>query len=81
MAPIALEPEDHTRDAAFAKAMHGKSAEGQGFTAMLKKDPNAQKAAVEQYFKHWDGKPADSETAEVREVSNTKAGRIRTSFC
>lgn len=69
MAPISLETEDHSRDAAFNKAMHGKSAnERAGFMAMLKKDPNAQKAALDEYFKHWDNKSADTETQEVREV-------------
>ena len=70
MAPIALETEDHSRDAAFNKIMHGKSAdERAGFRAMMKKDPVSQKAAVEEYFKHWDNKSATSETAEVREVN------------
>ncbi len=70
MAPTALEVEDHQRDAAFNKAMHGKSAEEKaGFMAMLKKDKKAQAAAVDEYFKHWDNKSADVETEEVREVS------------
>ena len=69
MSPIALETEDHSRDAAFNKAMHGKSAqERAGFAAMLKKDPKAQKAAVDEYFKHWDDKTAGTETEEIREV-------------
>lgn len=68
MAPIMLEPEDHKRDAAFKAAMHGKSAqEGSHFMAMLKKDPQAQKAAVDAYFKHWDNKAAASETEKDRE--------------
>ncbi|KAL9032421.1 MAG: hypothetical protein Q9214_007977, partial [Letrouitia sp. 1 TL-2023] len=70
MAPIALEGEDHTRDAAFNKILHGKSAEQKaGFRAMLKKDPVAQKAAIDEYFKHWDNKLASNETAEEREVN------------
>ena len=70
MAPISLETEDHSRDAAFNKAMHGRSAEERaGFRAMLRKDPNAQKAAVDEYFKHWDNKSAGTETQETREVS------------
>ena len=69
MAPISLETEDHTRDAAFNKAMHGRSAEEKaGFRAMLRKDPNAQKAAVDEYFKHWDNKSAGTETQDTREV-------------
>ena len=69
MAPSALEIEDHSRDAAFNKAMHGKSAEERvSFMAMLKKDPKAQKAAVDEYFKHWDNKDANVETQEIRDV-------------
>lgn len=72
MAPIALEDEDHIRDAAFNKVLHGKSAEQKaGFRAMLKKDAAAQKAAIDEYFKHWDNKPANNETAEEREVNFT----------
>ena len=70
MAPIALENEDHNRDAAFNKVMHGKSAAANaGFSSMLNKDRDAHKAASEEYFKHWDNKSASTETAEVREVS------------
>ncbi len=66
MTPIALETEDHSRDAAFNKAMHGKSVDDKaGFRAMLGKDHGAQKAAVDEYFKHWDNKAADSEIREV----------------
>jgi len=69
MAPAKLETEDHTRDAAFNKAMHKDSSTAQGgFSAMLKKDKAAQKAAVDEYFKHWDNKAAKDETPEIREV-------------
>ena len=69
MAPIALEREDHVRDSAFNKAMHGQSAkERAGMLAMLKKDKLAQQAAVEEYFKHWDDKTAGEETEEIRKV-------------
>jgi sterol 24-C-methyltransferase len=69
MAPIRLENEDHSRDAAFNKAMHGKSADDRGgMVAMMKKDRTAQKAAVDEYFKHWDNKAAGTETDETREV-------------
>jgi sterol 24-C-methyltransferase len=69
MAPARLENEDHSRDAQFNKAMHGKSAaEKAGFLAMLSKDTSAQKAAVDEYFKHWDNKGADVETDKHREV-------------
>ena len=68
MAPIALETENHVRDAEFHKAMHGKSAETKGFRSMLNKDHEAHRLASEEYFKHWDNKKAVTETAEVREA-------------
>ncbi|KAK8914869.1 Sterol 24-C-methyltransferase [Metarhizium anisopliae] len=62
-----LEREDHSRDAAFNKAMHGKSAQARGgIAAMFSKGGEAKKAAVDEYFKHWDNKPAENETAEER---------------
>lgn len=84
MAPSNLEQEDHSRDAAFNKAMHkdSSSAEG-GFSAMLKKDKDAQKAAVDEYFKHWDNKTAKDETLKDREVYFTSLLRrcpTKTSF-
>ena len=64
-----LQKEDHSRDAAFNKAMHGKSLEAAGgLRAMRNKDKAAQKAAVDEYFKHWDNKAAATETEEVREA-------------
>ena len=64
-----LEKEDHARDAAFNKAMHGSSAAaGGGISAMLRKNRSAQQAASEEYFKHWDNKDAKDETAEDRAV-------------
>lgn len=64
-----LEREDHGRDAAFNKAMHGKSSQARaGFAAMLSKGAEAKKAAVDEYFKHWDNKPAADETPEQRAV-------------
>ena len=68
MAPIALEPENHVRDAEFHKAMHGKSAEKKGLISMMNKDHEAHRLASEEYFKHWDNKNAGTETAEVREA-------------
>ena len=69
MAPIALEPEDHSRDASFAKALHGTSAtEKGGLRSMLGKDAASQKAAIDEYFKHWDNKEASVETQETRDV-------------
>lgn len=69
MPPIALEREDHQRDAAFNKALHGSSSKARGgLAAMRNKDAKAQKAAVDEYFKHWDEKPSGEETDEIREV-------------
>lgn len=68
MSPIALEAEDHARDAEFKKALHGRTGDAKGFMAMLKKDATAQKAAVDEYFKHWDNKNSKDETPEIREA-------------
>ena len=38
---------------------------------MLGKDTKAQKAAVDEYFKHWDNKEAATETKETREVGSS----------
>lgn len=71
MAPLALEKEDKARDAAFNKALHGNSAKAKGgIAAMFSKGSDAKKAAVDEYFKHWDNKPAENETAEERAVSS-----------
>lgn len=70
MAPSKLETEDHSRDAAFNKAMHKDSSTAKGgFAAIMKKDTTAQKAAVDEYFKHWDNKAAKDETLADRDVS------------
>lgn len=64
-----LEREDHARDAAFQKALHGKSSEAAGgFAAMLSKDKDAKKLAVDEYFKHFDNKSAKTETDADREA-------------
>lgn len=69
MAPGKLEAEDHARDAAFAKVLHGSSAKARGgIAAMRSKDPAAQKAALDDYFKHWDNKAAGEETEATREA-------------
>lgn len=69
MAPIALENEDHTRDADFNRAMHGKSANSRaGFSSLWSKDREAQKAASDEYWKHWDNKAASAETKDIRDV-------------
>lgn len=70
-----LEREDHARDAAFNKALHGQSAQARGgIAAMFSKGHDAKKAAVDEYFKHWDNKPAENETAEERAVSRLVPG-------
>jgi sterol 24-C-methyltransferase len=70
MAPAKLEQEDKVRDAAFNKAMHQDSSNATGgFSAMMKKDKVAHKAAVDEYFKHWDNKAAKDETDADREVN------------
>lgn len=70
MAPIALETEDHSRDAAFNTVMHGKSLNSKGgLASILNKDRGAHKAASDEYWKHWDNKIAETETPEIRAVS------------
>lgn len=65
----ALEREDHNRDAEFNKAMHGNSAKARGgIAAMFSKGRDAKQAAVDEYFKHWDNKPAENETEDERAV-------------
>ncbi|KAL4918712.1 S-adenosyl-L-methionine-dependent methyltransferase [Aspergillus aurantiobrunneus] len=67
MTPAALEKENHQRDADFNVALHGSSSQAQGgFAAMRQKSAAAQKAAVDEYFKHWDNKAAEIETEETR---------------
>ncbi|KAF2871871.1 S-adenosyl-L-methionine-dependent methyltransferase [Massariosphaeria phaeospora] len=69
MSPIALEQENHQRDASFNKAMHGKSSQEQGgMAAMFRKDKAAHQAAVDEYFKHWDNKAVQDETEETRKA-------------
>lgn len=66
---IKLEKEDHQRDAEFVKALHGDSVEAKGgFAAMLSKDKEAKKLAVDEYFKHFDKKSAETETDADREA-------------
>ncbi|KAF1348725.1 S-adenosyl-L-methionine-dependent methyltransferase [Delphinella strobiligena] len=71
MAPHALEAEDHSRDAAFNKTLHGKSAQLDGGLRAIfggQKGADSQKAAIDEYFKHWDNKDAKDETPEIREA-------------
>lgn len=58
------------KDMTFENIMHKKTATThEGFSAMLKKDKEAQQAAVSEYFQHWDNKEAKSETEADRAVS------------
>lgn len=64
-----LEAENHQRDADFNKAMHGASSQAKGgIAAMFTKDREAKKLAVDEYFKHFDNKKAETETQADREV-------------
>lgn len=68
---IELEHENKERDAAFNKAMHGKTAgQAPGVATILFKDPEAKKAALDEYFKHFDGKRAEDETEADRKVGS-----------
>jgi sterol 24-C-methyltransferase len=69
MSPIALEKEDHQRDAAFKQVLHGNTTQAEGgIRSMLGKNKEAQKAAVAEYFKHFDDKTAADETEESRKA-------------
>lgn len=58
------------RDMTFENIMHRQTATThEGFSAMLNKDKEAQRAAVAEYFQHWDNKEAKNETEADREVS------------
>lgn len=64
-----LEKEDKERDAQFKQALHGKTGEGRGgLIAAMGKNKEAQKAAVDEYFKHWDNKASAEETEETRKA-------------
>lgn len=72
MAIPALEQENHQGDAEFNRVLHGKSAQAKGgFAAMRCKNATAQKAALDEYFKHWDNKSAEEETEEIRAVGTS----------
>lgn len=66
---LQLEKEDKERDAAFNKAMHGKTAaQANSVATILFKNPEAKQAALDAYFKHFDNKKADNETEADRKV-------------
>lgn len=64
MAAVKLAPKDFKADADFAKALHGTDTSKAGYTALLTKSKDAQEAAVEGYFKHWDNKNSETQTVE-----------------
>lgn len=73
MAPTALEKQDFERDTAFKQALHGKTGQNSNsFMNLMGKDKDAQKLAVDEYFKHWDNKAASDETAETREARRSE---------
>ncbi|KAL7961012.1 delta(24)-sterol C-methyltransferase [Trichoderma compactum] len=64
----ALLPVDQARNMAFDKILHKNSSTSQGgLRAMINKDNEAHKAAVVEYFQHWDDKKAEDETEAVRQ--------------
>ncbi|KAI3545145.1 hypothetical protein CTAM01_16619 [Colletotrichum tamarilloi] len=56
------------KDATFEKILHKGTSKDVGMSAMLKKDYEAQKAATDEYFSHWDNKSAQKETKEDRDA-------------
>ena len=65
------------RNMTFENIMHKKTAEThEGFSAMLNKDKEAQQAAVNEYFQHWDNKEAKNETDADRAVSPASARQL-----
>lgn len=65
------------RDMTFENIMHKTTARtDHGFSAMLKKDKEAQRAAVAEYFQHWDNKEAENETEADRAVSDTRESHL-----
>lgn len=65
---LALLPADQARNNKFDEILHKGSSKSQGgLSAMINKDNEAHKAAVVQYFQHWDDKKAEDETEAVRQ--------------
>lgn len=65
----ALLPADQVKNMAFDKILHKSSSNSQGgLRAMINKDNEAHKAAVAEYFQHWDDKKAEDETEAVRQA-------------
>lgn len=69
------------RDMTFENIMHKKTATThEGFSAMLKKDKEAQQAAVSEYFQHWDNKEAKNETEADRAVSAASPSQLQVPY-
>lgn len=67
---VQLHTENHKQDAEFSRALHGKSVVAHtGLAALRNKNKEAQKATVDDYFKHWDRINAADETDETRKAS------------
>ncbi|KAK7205974.1 sterol 24-C-methyltransferase [Myxozyma melibiosi] len=65
MSTFAPQVQDRETDAKFKEVMHGKDvASKTGFMSAISKNDDAQKAAVDEYFKFWDNKRPSNETEE-----------------
>lgn len=65
----ALLPANQAKNMAFDRVLHKNSSNSQGgLRAMVNKDNEAHKAAVVEYFRHWDDKKAEDETEAVRQA-------------
>ncbi|KAK9317798.1 S-adenosyl-L-methionine-dependent methyltransferase [Lipomyces starkeyi] len=61
--------QDRAQDAQFKTALHGKNSTSKtGFVAAISKNADAQKAAVAEYFKHWDNKRPSTETEDDKKT-------------
>ncbi|ODV61991.1 sterol 24-C-methyltransferase [Ascoidea rubescens DSM 1968] len=69
--PVITE-ETKKQDKEFSDAYHKDSVASTGLTALFRKNKTAQEAALEGYFRHWDGK-TDAE-AEERRLKDYKDG-------
>lgn len=58
--PTQLAPKTYQADAEFASVMHGDNPDQSGYLAVLKKNKDAHTIAINEYFKHWSGKPAEN---------------------
>ncbi|QPG74814.1 Delta(24)-sterol C-methyltransferase [Brettanomyces nanus] len=72
MSSVKLAPKEFKKDKDFAHALHGKTAtESTGLGALAHKNKEAEQAALDGYFKHWDGKTdKDSEQSRLDDYSS-----------